>query len=141
MKRFSVRVARRRRHPAHISMINLIDIVFVLLIFFMLTMSFKSFTKFNVNLPKSSISFDNTKDKHAEIFYLNENSFALKMQGNERTLELDELLSAISNMSEASKKSIKLSANDSINYGKVVELIVKLKKADVQKVELNIEKK
>ena len=47
----------------------------------------------------------------------------------------------IANLTPKQKKSIKLNADEAINYGEVVNLISILKDSGTQNVELNIKKK
>ena len=107
-------VRRDKGKHTGISMLNLIDVIFVLLLFFMLTTSFNKFVHIDIALPQSASNLNEEDKKNVEVFYL---------------LNGEVLL------------SIKLNADEAINYGEVVNLISILKDSGTQNVVLNIKKK
>lgn len=122
-------------------MINLIDIVFMLLIFFMLTTTFKTFSEFDISLPESKADFKPSKDKIIEILLTKDEKIILSQNDVKTKLNQQELIKKLSTINENLKKHIKLSADKSLKYGQIISLISILKDADIENVELNIERK
>lgn len=134
-------INRRKKNITQISMINLIDIIFMLLIFFMLTTTFKTFSEFNINLPESKADFKPSKDEIVEILLDKNKEIILNHNNIKIKLSEDELVEKLSTLNENLKKHIKLSADKSLKYGQIIGLISLLKDANIENVELNIERK
>lgn len=134
-------INRRKKNITQISMINLIDIIFMLLIFFMLTTTFKTFSEFNINLPESKANFKPPKDEIVEILLDKNKEIILNHNNIKIKLSEDELVEKLSTLNENLKKHIKLSADKSLKYGQIIGLISLLKDANIENVELNIERK
>ena len=134
-------VRRDKARYAGISMLNLIDVIFVLLLFFMVTTSFNKFAHIDIALPQSASNLDEKDTKNVEVFYLLNGEVILSINGEQKSLNLADLAAQISNLTPKQKESVKLNADEAINYGEVVNLISILKDNGTQNVELNIKKK
>lgn len=134
-------VRRDKGKHAGISMLNLIDVIFVLLLFFMVTTSFNKLAHIDITLPQSSSSLNEEEDKNVEVFYLLNGEVLLSISGEQKSLNLTNLSDEIANLTPKQKESIKLNADEAINYGDVINLISILKDSGTQNVELNIKKK
>ena len=134
-------VRRDKARYAGISMLNLIDVIFVLLLFFMVTTSFNKFTHIDIALPQSASNLDEKDTKNVEVFYLLSGEVLLSINGEQKSLNLADLAAQIANLTPKQKESVKLNADEAINYGEVVNLISILKDNGTQNVELNIKKK
>ena len=134
-------VRRDKARYAGISMLNLIDVIFVLLLFFMVTTSFNKFAHIDIALPQSASNLDEKDTKNVEIFYLLNGEVLLSVGGEQKSLNLADLGAQIANLTPKQKESVKLNADEAINYGEVVNLISILKDNGTQNVELNIKKK
>lgn len=134
-------VRRDKTRYAGISMLNLIDVIFVLLLFFMVTTSFNKFAHIDIALPQSASNLDEKDTKNVEVFYLLNGEILLSVGGEQKSLNLADLGAQIANLTPKQKESVKLNADEAINYGEVVNLISILKDNGTQNVELNIKKK
>ena len=134
-------VRRDKARYAGISMLNLIDVIFVLLLFFMVTTSFNKFAHIDIALPQSASNLDEKDTKNVEVFYLLNGEVLLSINGEQKSLNLADLAAQIANLTPKQKESVKLNADEAINYGEVVNLISILKDNGTQNVELNIKKK
>ena len=134
-------VRRDKARYAGISMLNLIDVIFVLLLFFMVTTSFNKFAHIDIALPQSASNLDEKDTKNVEVFYLLNGEVLLSINGEQKSLNLADLAAQIANLTPKQKESVKLNADEAINYGEVVNLISILKDSGTQNVELNIKKK
>jgi len=134
-------VRRDKTRYAGISMLNLIDVIFVLLLFFMVTTSFNKFAHIDIALPQSASNLDEKETKNVEVFYLLNGEVLLSINGEQKSLNLTDLATQIANLTPKQKESVKLNADEAINYGEVVNLISILKDNGTQNVELNIKKK
>jgi len=134
-------VRRDKARYAGISMLNLIDVIFVLLLFFMVTTSFNKFAHIDIALPQSASNLDEKETKNVEVFYLLSGEVLLSINGEQKSLNLADLAAQIANLTPKQKESVKLNADEAINYGEVVNLISILKDSGTQNVELNIKKK
>ncbi len=142
LKGEAVRYVRRdKTRYAGISMLNLIDVIFVLLLFFMVTTSFNKFAHIDIALPQSASNLDEKETKNVEVFYLLNGEVLLSVGGEQKSLNLADLAAQIANLTPKQKESVKLNADEAINYGEVVNLISILKDNGTQNVELNIKKK
>ncbi|MCI6989268.1 MAG: biopolymer transporter ExbD [Campylobacter sp.] len=131
-------VKRDKKHRVEISMINLIDVIFMLLIFFMITTTFKSLSVYEVNLPKSSESFENLDEESINIIYFANENIEVKI--NNKNINFQnraKLLNFISNLPK--NISVALSADENIPYGKIVDLISTINKSGVSNLSLTIE--
>lgn len=131
----------KRRNFYNISMINLIDIIFILLIFFMITTTFKQTESFGVNLPKSSSSFSRDNNISVSIFYDLNEKITIKADKNiVFSSNLDEFSQKIKGLNLNSYKTVHLSADNALGYGKIINLISILKDNEIANLNLDIEK-
>lgn len=131
----------KRRNFYNISMINLIDIIFILLIFFMITTTFKQTESFGVNLPKSSSSFSKDNNISVSIFYDLNEKITIKADKNiVFSSNLDEFSQKIKGLNLNSYKTVHLSADSALGYGKIINLISILKDNEITNLNLDIEK-
>ena len=134
-------VRRDKTRYAGISMLNLIDVIFVLLLFFMVTTSFNKFAHIDIALPQSASNLDEKDTKNVEVFYLLNGEVLLSINGEQKSLNLADLAAQIANLTPKQRESVKLNADEAINYGEVINLISILKDNGTQNVELNIKEK
>lgn len=134
-------IRRTKSNVARISMLNLIDVIFVLLLFFMLTATFNKFVQFDIKLPQTAAQMDSNEIMPVELFYNLDGDVMLRVGDMEQNLSLLNLGDFISNLSKEHRKTIKLNADERLEYGKIIDLISILKSSDVDNVELNIRKK
>lgn len=133
-------IQRKREQISRISMLNLIDVIFVLLLFFMLTTTFNQLTHFDLELPSSTADFQKDDKAMVELFYKIDEKITLKIGAMEQILSIDRLGNFILNLDENQKNIIKISADERLEYKKIIDLISILKDANVNNVELNIRK-
>ena len=133
-------IQRKREQISRISMLNLIDVIFVLLLFFMLTTTFNQLTYFDIQLPSSTADFQKDDKAMVELFYKIDEKITLKIGAMEQILSIDGLGNFILNLDENQKNIIKISADERLEYKKIIDLISILKDANVNNVELNIRK-
>ena len=133
-------IKRKREQISRISMLNLIDVIFVLLLFFMLTTTFNQLTHFDLELPSCTAGFQKDDKAMVELFYKIDEKITLKIGAMEQILSIDGLGNFILNLDENKKNIIKISADERLEYKKIIDLISILKDANVNNVELNIRK-
>ena len=133
-------IQRKREQISRISMLNLIDVIFVLLLFFMLTTTFNQLTHIDLELPSSTADFQKDDKAMVELFYKIDEKITLKIGAMEQILSIDGLGNFILNLDENQKNIIKISADERLEYKKIIDLISILKDANVNNVELNIRK-
>ncbi|MEW5740849.1 MAG: biopolymer transporter ExbD [Myxococcota bacterium] len=120
-----------------INVTPLVDIVLVLLIIFMVTANFIVRETVEVDLPRAANTDDKTvqgpvmitMDKDAKVFFDG-------AELDERTL-MEKMRAAVANDKEV--RAI-ISADQTLNYGKVMGLIDLVKEAGITKFALNIQK-
>lgn len=134
-------VRRQRGSIGRISMLNLIDVIFVLLLFFMLTTTFNQHMHFNVKLPQASAKFDHNENISTEIYYLLDGKIFLKFADTKIEVNINSIGNFLSNLKDEYKKSIKLNADERLEYKKIIDLISVLKDSKIDNVELNIRKR
>lgn len=132
------------RRSSHIpNLTPLIDIVFLLLIFFMLTSHFVNQQSLNIELPKAETGESLGEDKVLEIIInadgkinYKENSFANDATSLEK---LQALLRA--DLSVAAEKNIRIKGDQSVNFGKAVEILDMARQAGASGVDIVTEQK
>ncbi|MCF7912554.1 MAG: biopolymer transporter ExbD [Candidatus Cloacimonetes bacterium] len=129
---------RRKRGAAIINVTSLIDVVLLLLIFFMLTTSFVQQPGMKLDLPKTQ-SAKVTDDSENVLFISADGKIILNNQPVEIT-DLGLKLAALIDTSLA-ENAIVLKADQSINYGNVVEFMETAQQAGFQKLIIATEKK
>lgn len=128
------RMKRRSGGDLILEITPLIDVVFLLLIFFMVATTFDVSSAFRIDLPKTSVSkkVDAVRDIQVLIdknknMYINyrENSKSTSEKVNEENFI--KLLSE--RLKNSSKKEVVISADKTIDYGYVVEIMGLTKEA------------
>lgn len=113
------------------SMASMTDVIFLLLIFFMVTSTFVFPSALEINLPQSS---QTTTLKPSTRLYIDENQNLLVSQSDSVSVEeprplpyeqLEGFLLAVKNGSDADHQFVALHADESVPYGKIVEVLDK----------------
>lgn len=124
-------MALKRQHETQsmFSMSSMTDVVFLLLIFFMVTSTFVFPSALEVNLPQSS---QTTQLKPTTRIYLDSlqqvwvtEADSLK-EGTARQLPIEQLagfLTGVKNSADADHQFVALHADESVSYGKIVEIL------------------
>lgn len=116
----------------------LIDVVFQLLIFFMLVTTFSQYTKFDMNLPKSSVEQIDMLKEGAELVIDKEGKYFFK--NGEDSIEipndkLEEILKEL--MIGRTEQTLIVSADKDLRYEVVIETMGRLKNIGIEKLEIN----
>ena len=113
------------------SMASMTDVIFLLLIFFMVTSTFVFPSALEINLPQSS---QTTTLKPSTRLYIDENQQLLVSQNDSLRVEeprplpyeqLEGFLLAVKNESGPDQQFVALHADESVPYGKIVEVLDK----------------
>ena len=131
---------RRSRQNAEISMLNLIDVIFMLLIFFMIATTFNKYSQFQLSVPKSDAKFDKKEETKAEIIVNRNKKYFLKMGNDIKEISEENIHSEILKLPKEMLENVTLTADEHLEYGYIVEVMSKLRKENVKKVSLNIQK-
>ena len=116
------------------SMASMTDVIFLLLIFFMVTSTFVFPTALEVSLPQSG---DQTAIKPGTRVYLDKDFNIFAQFGDEEPQQVDEdqLIAFLTLTRQQSPDSfIALYADESVPYGKVVEILDKSARANLKMV-------
>ncbi|MDE5608365.1 MAG: biopolymer transporter ExbD [Muribaculaceae bacterium] len=114
---------RSNRMMATFSMASMTDVIFLLLIFFMVTSTFVFPTALEVNLPKSS---EQTALKPAVKIYIDnqEQVYTATGDGLPALIETDHLASWLKLQAVQDEiSSVGLYADESVSYGKIIEVL------------------
>lgn len=132
---------RRTKRNAEISMLNLIDVIFMLLIFFMITTTFNNYAQFNLAVPKTDTKQDNhVKETTVELIIDKNLQYFLKVDANIKTINPENLKEEFSEINPELLKNVTLTADEHLEYGKIVDIMGRLKNQDVKNINLNIQK-
>src|SRR5213082_1397509 len=124
--KFSV---QKRRAPV-IIIVSLVDILIILLIFFVVSTTFKrDQPEVQINLPESKTAMKAPAELEHAIVMVDETD-AIKLDG--RPLGVDELESAVRNLSQTQKASLALQADRKGSFGTIVKVMDALKLAGVR---------
>ena len=129
-------MALKRQHNmmSGFSMASMTDVIFLLLIFFMVTSTFVFPTALEVNLPQSG---EQTAIKPGTRVYLDKDFNIFAQFGDEEPQQVDEnqLIAFLTLTQQQSPDSfIALYADESVPYGKVVEILDKSARANLKMV-------
>ena len=120
---------RKRRAPS-IIIVSLVDILIILLIFFVVSTTFKKDQpEVQINLPESKTAMKAPAELEHAIVMVDETD-AIKLDG--RPLGVDELESAVRNLSQTQKASLALQADRKASFGTIVKVMDALKLAGVR---------
>lgn len=141
-----MKLERKKRRGAGelaLEMTPMIDVVFLLLIFFMLATTFDERAGIQIELPKASIQ--PSKVVHNLRLYVDKQKslqLSFEQEGKKQILPLEQenLAKVLSErFAEAEKKSLVISADESLSHGYIVELMSLAKGAGAES--LNIDMK
>ena len=129
-------MALKRQHNmmSGFSMASMTDVIFLLLIFFMVTSTFVFPTALEVSLPQSG---EQTAIKPGTRVYLDKDFKIFAQFGDEEPQQVDEdqLIAFLTLTRQQSPDSfIALYADESVPYGKVVEILDKSARANLKMV-------
>ena len=120
---------RKRRAPS-IIIVSLVDILIILLIFFVVSTTFKKDQpEVQINLPEAKTATKAPAELEHAIVMVDETD-AIKLDG--RPLGVDELESAVRNLSQTQKASLALQADRKASFGTIVKVMDALKLAGVR---------
>ena len=122
---------RRTKRNAEISMLNLIDVIFM----------FNNYAQFNLAVPKTDTKQDNhVKETTVELIIDKNLQYFLKVDGNIKTINPENLKEEFSKIKPELLKNVTLTADEHLEYGKIVDIMGSLKNQDVKNINLNIQK-
>lgn len=120
---------RKRRAPS-IIIVSLVDILTILLIFFVVSTTFKKDQpEVQINLPESKTATKAPAELEHAIVSVDE-ADAIKL--NDRPVDVDELESAVRNLSQTQKASLALQADRKASFGTIIKVMDALKLAGVR---------
>ena len=120
---------RKRRAPS-IIIVSLVDILVILLIFFVVSTTFKKDQpEVQINLPESKTATKAPAELEHAIVTVDE-ADAIKL--NDRPVDVDELESAVRNLSQTQKASLALQADRKASFGTIIKVMDALKLAGVR---------
>ena len=120
---------RKRRAPS-IIIVSLVDILTILLIFFVVSTTFKNDQpEVQINLPESKTATKAPAELEHAIVTVDE-ADAIKL--NDRPVDVDELESAVRNLSQTQKASLALQADRKASFGTIIKVMDALKLAGVR---------
>ncbi|MGI8889811.1 MAG: ExbD/TolR family protein [Chthoniobacterales bacterium] len=120
---------RKRRAPS-IIIVSLVDILTILLIFFVVSTTFKKDQpEVQINLPESKTS----SSKPAEIEHVIVSVDAKNtLQLDGKTIEVDQLQSAVKNLPADRKGTLVLKADEKASFGTIIKVMDALKLAGIK---------
>ena len=120
---------RKRRAPS-IIIVSLVDILTILLIFFVVSTTFKKDQpEVQINLPESKTATKAPAELEHAIVTVNE-ADAIELDG--RPVNVEELESAVRNLSQTQKASLALQADRKASFGTIIKVMDALKLAGVR---------
>ena len=120
---------RKRRAPS-IIIVSLVDILTILLIFFVVSTTFKKDQpEVQINLPESKTATSAPAELEHALLTVSEND-EIKLDG--KTIAVEDLESAVRNLSETRRTSIALQADKKASFGIIVKVMDALKLAGVK---------
>src|SRR2546421_5302777 len=126
----SVKFAVRKRRAPSIIIVSLVDILTILLIFFVVSTTFrKDQPEVQINLPESKTATNAPAELEHAIVTVDQND-EIKLDG--KTIAVDELESAIRNLSETRRGTLALQADKKASFGTIVKVMDALKLAGVK---------
>lgn len=136
------RIKRRSGASLILEMTPLIDVVFLLLIFFMLATTFDESIAFKIELPKTSVQKSVKVVKEVQILIDKERNIHLKYNFNSKVnqekVELSNFVTQLADkIKDSADKSVIISADKSIDYGYVVEIMGLVKQSGVEAINID----
>jgi biopolymer transport protein ExbD len=125
-----VKFAVRKRRAPSIIIVSLVDILTILLIFFVVSTTFKKDQpEVQINLPESKTATTAPAELEHAILTVSEND-EIKLDG--KTIAVEDLESAVRNLSETRRTSLALQADKKASFGIIVKVMDALKLAGVK---------
>ncbi len=136
------RIKRRSGGDLILEITPLIDVVFLLLIFFMLATTFDDTAAFKIDLPKSTVAKTKSTLKEVQILIDKDRNIYVKYddgaKNNQEQVTLEEFSNFVSDKLNASdNKDVVISADKSIDYGFIVEIMSLLKEAGASAINID----
>ncbi len=120
---------RKRRAPSVI-IVSLVDILTILLIFFVVSTTFRrDQPQVQINLPESKTATTAPAELEHALLTVSEND-EIKLDG--QTVAVEDLESAVRNLSETRRSSLALQADKKASFGIIVKVMDALKLAGVK---------
>jgi biopolymer transport protein ExbD len=125
-----VKFAVRKRRAPSIIIVSLVDILTILLIFFVVSTTFKrDQPQVQISLPESKTATTAPAELEHAILTVSEND-EVKLDG--QTIAVEDLESAVRNLSETRRTSLALQADKKASFGIIVKVMDALKLAGVK---------
>jgi biopolymer transport protein ExbD len=125
-----VKFAVRKRRAPSIIIVSLVDILTILLIFFVVSTTFKrDQPQVQISLPESKTATSAPAELEHAILTVSEND-EIKLDG--QTIAVEDLESAVRNLSETRRTSLALQADKKASFGIIVKVMDALKLAGVK---------
>ena len=136
------RIKRRSGGYLILEMTPLIDVVFLLLIFFMLATTFDERSAFKIDLPKSTVAKTKETLKEVQVLVDKDKNIYLSYTENnisqQEKLELSYFVSVVSaNLNNSQSKDVMISADKTIVYGFIVEIMSLLKESGASAINID----
>ncbi|MCJ8342041.1 MAG: biopolymer transporter ExbD [Cetobacterium sp.] len=110
----------------------LIDVVFLLLIFFMIVTNFNKYSGFKLELPTSGVTTEIDQNKALEIIIDKDKRYFVKNENESKEIPIENLAEYITG-----QKEVIVTADKSLDYETVVELLGKIKNNSVESISLS----
>ena len=137
------RIKRRSSGTLILEITPLIDVVFLLLIFFMLATTFNERSAFKIDLPKSTVAKTKSTLKDVQILVDKEKNIYLKYSDNtgktqNEKIDLASFVRIVSEkLNNSESKDIIISADKTIDYGFIVEVMSLLKESGASAINID----
>lgn len=133
---------RRNRNRTEISMLNLIDVIFMLLIFFMLATTFNNYGQFKLAVPEVDTDKLESADESRtlEVIIDKDRKYYLRMDGSQKEITEKSLGQEISGIDRTLLKSVKITADENLEYRIIMGVMSELKNQGIKNVILNLRK-
>src|ERR1700752_4035368 len=125
-----MKIAVKKRRAPSIIIVSLVDILTILLIFFVVSTTFKrDQPEVQINLPESKTATNAPADLEHAIGTVDASD---EIQLDRKTVAVEDLESAVRNLSETRRSSLALQADKKASFGTIVKVMDALKLAGVK---------
>ncbi len=136
------RVKRKNGGDLILEITPLIDVVFLLLIFFMLATTFETNTAFKIELPKTALKKNVDMVREIQVLIDKDKNMYINYKENLKSknekIDMSNFVESISDkLATSLKKEVVISADKSIDYGYVVEVMGLIKKAGANTINID----
>lgn len=134
------KIQRRNPKDVVLEMTPLLDVIFLLLIFFMVSTTFVDIdTGINIKLPQSTL--EEVMESRELIIAINgKKTIYVKGKGKLKPVSLENLESVLKNeMNDMKKSNVIIKADKNIEYGFVVRVMTRAKKAGATELDIATE--